>query len=256
MILISRSLFIFIMIFLLFGVGGLGYYGYEVLQRETGAAHEAEWYFYWHLVFIVCVAVFSGGALFRSANLSRELDKLILLSRKQGYTPGAGMRKLGKMGEKITLLYFELSSLNEKKTLKIGTQRDLIEFLLGIIETPLVVADVTGTVLYSSRGFGDREGGGKAGPEGEKVSDIFPDLPFAVLMMDLGKRHTAERFIGDGERYSIYPVYNRFAGLSYIIIALEKIAGHAAVPQRDIETSEQPLGIQNRLRRLLGRRVR
>ena len=192
----------------------------------------------------------------RSLRLDREMDKVIELNRFQDFSPEMSMRKLGPLGKKITALYYQLNALNEKKSLKISAQSELVSFLVNNSDLPLAVTDVTGGILWVSPPFPDKVGKGKTEIVGNRIDTMLQDISIQNIIFEMGRLHgSLEKTSGKSE-VTCYPMHNRANDLSYLVFVLGKKAVYTE-KKRGSESSEgagpKSTGLQRALSRLLSR---
>ncbi len=56
------------------------------------------------------------------------------MSRTHGFSTAAGLKKLGRLGNKLSEIYQELGSVSERKSLKIASLNRLINIIFTFIE--------------------------------------------------------------------------------------------------------------------------
>jgi hypothetical protein len=203
----------------------LGSWGYSLFVRADLAASPR--FLGERLLYagIVCACVFLVlffRLFLRSRGVIRELDRLVELSKHGGLPSSAGLRKLGKVGEKIARLYTQINELNDKRGLRIGAMSALIDLLMGSIEIPLLVTDVMGTILHASREYLDRRKVARVDVVGASMEDLFAEVVMAEIVFEIGKSHTTvEKTVSKGSLFCS-PVYDRNHDLSFLLFVFEK----------------------------------
>ena len=222
MILLPKTIIIFLFVLFCFAVLGLGIYGFRLINgvSEMPSAEiksEGERFLF---AAIACVSVIAAITLFfagRTRHITRELDKLIEISRYNDVSPELSMKKLGKIGEQVTLLHFSLNALNERKSLKISALSHLVEFLLKNTSIPLLVTNLRGAVAYASGSFLDKQGQNRAGVIDAEIRTIYPRIPFDDIVLKLSRSNSLESVKIDRQKISYLPVKNRSGELTYIV---------------------------------------
>ncbi len=230
MVLVQRRALIVVFLLSLAALLLLAVQGY--LWLRTAAArppellkYRAETVLYLGIVLAsVVVAVFLI-LLWRSRNVSRELDKLIELTRSGYSSSEEGLKKLGPLGRKIRLLYFNLNELNERKSLKISSLSGLLSFVLANTEIALVILDLSGRVEEASRGYLDRRELGRTQLLRKHISEIEPEVRFAEVVSRLEREH-AHIVEGEKEKLAFYPVFNRNNELANVVCVPARTAIH------------------------------
>jgi PAS domain-containing protein len=177
----------------------------------------AENSFFLSLLGGVLVIVVGALILRRSRNVLRELDKARDLARYASFSSSGSLRRLGGLGEKIRLLYLQLTELNDKKSLKISTLAGVIDFFLQAGDLPLVIADVTGKITQVSRKYLEAYKLDQLDLAGKYLSEIIPDLVWQELVARLEKEHRALKSGAAKESPVFYPVFNRGGELAAVI---------------------------------------
>jgi PAS domain-containing protein len=248
MILIKRGTAIFLYFLFTAVIIAIGIYAYVELGGESKAKAETILYISISGAAVILVAfiVVSG----RTLSLYRELDKMIELNKSRDFSPELSMKKLGSIGERITLLYFSLNALNERKTLKISALAGLADFLADNIEIPFLATDVQGFVRYVSRSF--TEGAGRPRSEiiGRNVEEVFPDVPFRDSILELDKLNSPVELKESKGPLTLIGIRNRRNELSYVAWLFE---GMPHLPEKALG-GEKVKNRGDRLTRIFRRR--
>ena len=256
MILVPRSVGIPLFVIMSVSLIVLGLVGYQALSKggpsQESNRIEAEQFLY---VALVCFSILLLAFFFlvgRSRSITKKLDRLIELSKIGDFSPELSMRTLGSIGEKITLLYFQLDALNEKRSTKISALSDLVEFLVVNLNLPILITDVTGKILYVSRAYDLKYEISRSEILSHDILETIPDASIQEIVQKLDKDHNSvERVFGKIES-SIIPIYNRLNVLAYIIWAFDSAEVIASFSRKP-EPYRRRFGFQNMLRRAFGR---
>lgn len=260
MILFPRSLTIILFVLFCTSVVALGIFGYSLLGEVKDMPAEIlkvqrERYLYISLVslsvIVVSFSIFAG----RTRHVSKELDKMIELNKYGDFSPELSMRKLGKIGEKITLLYFRLNALNEKKSLKISALYDLVEFLVGNTDLSMFVTDVQGKITSVSRSYTEKYEINRSQLMGLNITQSFPDIPFQNIIIEMDKKGSPiDKTLGKIP-ISIFPVFNYARELSYLVWIFEQLRAVSEVSKRTDAQGRRPK-VAVRLKRVFARKGR
>ncbi|HUX13823.1 MAG TPA: PAS domain-containing protein [Spirochaetia bacterium] len=209
-----------------------GIYGYHLIVTTAIPAAtpdlaailktDAESILFAAIVAATVIALILLAILSRSLYLSRELDKIVEMSRYRDFSPEVSLKRLGRIGDRLSSLYHNANAVSESKTRKIGALSDLNSFLVRNVSAPLVVFELPGNVVHASRGFEERIGAGRTELLSATVTTLFPDLAWNEVEIELLRRRTpVARKTGIGEM-TFYPIEDRADEIAYIVCSLEK----------------------------------
>ncbi len=206
-------------------------YGYFTITgishtRDIELKYYAENFIYLALIFITAVILIYIYAILNSHQLIRQLEKASEIIRKGENQIGDYFRKLGPIGDKISVMLFDLNRLNEAKSLKISTLSNLINFLADNIDLGLFILDATGKITNCSKkalvNF-ERE---KAAIVDKSIEDFVIGLNFTDLLLELKEKRIpitrkglkAFDYTGD---FVFYPIFNSVNKVGTIVCILE-----------------------------------
>jgi PAS domain-containing protein len=199
---------------------GVGIVGYRTVDADIPAdaiKERAELILYLAVASAVVLLLSVTIVAARTRHLGRELDKMVALNRFGDFSPELSMKKLGSIGEKITLLYFRLNALNEKRALKISALSDLVQLLALNIDTPFVVSDISGSVKYVSRGATEKLPGNRSELMNSTLTELAPALNMQLLVTRLERTNEAETLSEGEDAIIAIPVRNRRGELTYVV---------------------------------------
>lgn len=228
---------------------GLGLLGFAAISNriDVGAQKSASELILY--VGIVSASALAAALIFvvgRTHYISRELDKIIALNRNADFSPELSLKRFGRLGEKITLLYFGLNALNEKRSLKISALSELVHRLIVNMKAPFLISDVEGEIAYASAAAAAQLGTTRSELLNDNVSAVLKSVNLQEVVARLDRREASFDLDSDANM-SVVPVNDRNHALSYIIWVLE--AGTLSAGSTDQPNSETPK--QNRLSRRL-----
>ena len=262
MILVRRGLYYLLVIVVCLGIAGAGVLGYvSIMTAGADTADHvrfvAERYLFIAIAAALLVFLVFLWVVIRSLRLDRELDKIIELNRFQDFSPEMSMKKLGPIGKKITALYYQLNTLNEKKSLKISAQSELVTFIVNNLDLPVAVTDVTGSILWISPSFSEKTGKGRTEAIGVKIDTVLAEISIQNVIFELGRVRTSLEKTSGKNLVSCYPVYNRVNELTYVAFVPGKKAVYSEAKGKE-ETGERQTRasrLQKAFGRLLSRRA-
>ncbi len=224
MILIGRRALVVLGVIVLLATGFLGVYGYRAVVGDGAAAgrsFSAQQFLYVSLLVLVLEAILFVRVMLRSRNIGRELDKLIEITRFRGLSKAQNLDRLGPIGKQIGLLYEQLNSLSERKTLKISSLSELTEFLMNNISAPALATTVDGTVVYVSRTLTDRLKRSRNEVIDSRLEELAPGIVVAEVVAELDRSHSSIQRKSERGALSLYPIRNVANQLAYIVCVFQ-----------------------------------
>lgn len=261
MILIKRFLFILFAILVCGPLIAAGFYGYSLLDNAGGYTAEelkyySEQFLFFSLVLAGALFLLFIGVFIKAIRLDRQLDKIIELNKYQDFSPKQSFENMGPLGEKLTTLYYQLNTLNERKTLKISALTALNTFLVTNSELPLLITDVGGTVIQVSTVMTEKLDKSKSEIINAHVNALFEDISIYTIVSELNKQRTSLEKQSGKHTLTCYPIHNRHNQLSYVVFILEKKAIHPGFEKKKEEqpASRQDSKVQQAFHRFLGKK--
>lgn len=257
MILMPRWIALTVFVLICASILALGFYGYKVVgaASEQSAAEielQRQQFLYISFVAVFVVVVVLVGFVGRTRHISREMDKMIEMNKHGDFSPELSMKKLGSLGKKITLLYFRLNALNEKKSLKITGLSSLVEFLVANTDLSMFITNVGGKVVHVSRPYCDKFEVTRSELLNRDVQEQVSEMEFQQIVTELDRTNTSlNRKIGERD-VSLFPVNNRMNELAYIVWLFDRPRVVAEVSRR-AETQVRSSRVPDLLRRMFTR---
>jgi PAS domain-containing protein len=220
-ILVKRYLLIVGFVFAaaaILGIGLLGYFSFAGTPGSASAAFRGE-----NLVFAAVTAVIVLTTLvwrlfLGSRRVDREMDRLIESSRYGGFSIEHRAKTLGSFGVRLATLHRELTNLNQKKSEKMSAMHALIELLCDNLETPVVVLDAVGSVVYAGKSYLEHANVPQTEVERHPISDLVEDLRWAEISAELRRTHAAVERSLSGNDLRFYPVRDVQNEISYVVV--------------------------------------
>ena len=209
-----------------------GFYAYmTVFSLESAGGEEiktaAEKIFFRGIIFFILILSSGLSIIIKSFKFEKSVDKLLLMSRTHGFSTAVGLKKLGRLGNKLSEIYQELGSVSERKSLKIASLNRLINIIFTFIEKKVIVFTVTGEIVFVSESVVKKEGDSLS-LKNRMITDIFPDFSLSSEVDSL----VSERAMKKIERLNalIYPVFNAFNELDYMVLFLDEHINLTIIP--------------------------
>ncbi|MBU1078625.1 MAG: hypothetical protein KKH98_15105 [Spirochaetes bacterium] len=213
-------------------LGIWGYHNFQTLNTDNNSVIK---YYAEHILYIsiLCIIILSLSFIsvrIKSRNIIKELDKIIELSKYGPLTVSTFLKKLGTLGHKIDQLFFELNSLNEKKSLKISSLSGLNDFLIDNIDLLLLVTNARGKITNCSKKILTKYKLEKSLIIDKFLNELFEKINLDGLIIEMEKN---QKYISNKKQKvtfktspveissMLYPVFNLNRELSYIICIFE-----------------------------------
>lgn len=222
MILLKRSKFYFFFITVSAIILTLAVYSYWVfthfnLMNDPNLKYYSETFILLVILFLLILFYLFIHLLTRNKDIYKELDKVIDLSRQGNLLSESQLKKIDLLGEKIMEINGILNSLNEKKTLKITAQSNLINFLISHVNKNMLVTDIQGRIERVTPTLLHKFNVEEKDITGEFINVFVQNLNFSVITNDLKSSknisfEASVKFNKDDEfiicYLVFYPIYN------------------------------------------------
>jgi hypothetical protein len=193
--------------------GSLLYYIDRLLRQVQGDVKLVrETHLYLQLVFLVVYGALVLRLYLGSRGITRELRRIAQLAARGSYNNERAVRTLGPFGEHINEILATVLAISDKRRLKIGAQKILIETLEQLVDTFVIVTDISGLVLGHSAVV--REQLGATFQSGIYLGDIIKEFEVSryVAYFSVNNEKLSEG------AYVCYPIYNAEATVHYLLI--------------------------------------
>lgn len=225
MILISRPVFILFALLAAAAVLAMGIFGYlyfhpglEVPAIEAKLSGER---FLFAAVCVALLLLLIARRLWSSATrVNREIDRIIRSSSHISLAAQLKSERLGPIAGSLSRLYTRIAELNEKQSLKMSAQHSLISFLCSNIEAPLLVTDISGSILYVSTALEKKLDQSRSSLLGTSVETIAPNILVQSILNELPSRRSYAKEEKQDLSFTVFPIYNRLRQVDYLIFDL------------------------------------
>ncbi|MCK5672420.1 MAG: hypothetical protein KAH95_03545 [Spirochaetales bacterium] len=256
MILINKKLLIILAVIVITASMGAGLFGYQKILASEGLSgdilrFQAESFLFYFFVTAIILMTGFVVLLLRVRNVDKQLDRLIEMSRYSDIYPAKHFVGLGTLGERLRLLYRNINNLNIRKTMKISALANLNEFMMNNINLPMLVTDVTGSILYSSTVFTEKYSSTKGDLKYKKIDSVFQELNIPVLMLELSRQHVPVEQESNRIKITCYPVHNVSAEMNYVVFVTDKKAAFTNFQKSGAEAIQKGNSVAGRLGKIL-----
>ena len=202
----------------------LAFKSYLIISSVSSASEEeikilSENIFFWGLIGTSFIFLAGLRIIIKSFAFDKSLDKLLNLSRTHGYSAYEGLTKLGKLGNKLSEIYFELDSLSERKSRKISSLNRLISLIFSFIQKKIIVISITGEILFTSesliKGLDKNFNIANA-----RITDFFPDFNLSTEINEIVLNRTMKEI--KSIHAQIFPVFNNKNDLDFLVFFLDE----------------------------------
>lgn len=257
MIQIRGILLLFLLLLCLGGMLFLGVRDYLLIAGGVSLSQgelkiRSETVLFLAIVFSVIILLAFVLVLFRSRNISRELDKITEMTRYGNFSIEGSLRRIGPLGEKIGQLNQRLTELNTMKSLRISSLAAINAFLLNNSRLALLITDITGKITRVSARALDKLKIESTEVVGRHITAVLPELDFQTAVATIEKQKTELELSELSQSATLYPVYNRNSELSNLICVL----GKEEIVTKIAKHSEDRLKTASRVTNLMRRYLR
>jgi PAS domain-containing protein len=254
MIQIRRILFILLLLLSCAGVLFFGIRDYRLIagsaalpQRELKIRGETVLYL--SIVFSIVILLSFSLVLLRSANISRELDKISDMTRYGNFSIEESLGRIGPLGYKILQLNQRLTELNAMKSLRISSLVSINSFLLNNSRLALLITDITGKITSASSRCLEKLKKETTEVVGRHITEVLPELDFQSSIATIEKQPGELELRDLKESRTLYPVFNSRNELSNIICVLGKEEIVTKISRRAEERSKPATRVTKLVRR-------
>jgi|GEM_PF-4514981 len=239
----------------------LGFYGYEVfvvgdVAKAADLKYHAEQLAYISLVLVTLLALAMAWLIFSSRRLYSEVDKIAQLTQHGHNHVGQYLRRLGRLGGKLAVVFHQLSVLNEMKSLKISAMANLSAFLIDNMDMSLLMLDADGRTVQCSKRFLLVQKTEKRAILGKRLGDLVDGVDFAEIARELGRTRKAvtvppqkvEGALRYKGHYILYPIFNSADGLVNVLCIMESDVEADALARRTEQITADEGSVSTRLR--------
>ena len=245
MILISKRILYFFVIlvlgfFFILGIQGYVYFLHAAENIGQEMQFLAERILFLTLIFAIVATVLFFHMLRKSRNILKELDKIIELSRFSRFSSDLSIQKLGPLGDKVALLYNQISELSEKKTLKISALHNLNDFLINNIQLPLLITDVTGTIVHASKQYLDSNEKNRSEVLDASIQQLYQEIDIKnIILMLIKNKAPIENESISNTHVSFFPILNREGSITYVVCVFERFRVITTISKKTEDTIQK-----------------
>ena len=197
---------------------GLGVTGYRLIGESDP---RAELFLYVSLVGAAAAVLLFTAGILRAEALDRRLDRLISRGTRKDILPGRDFAALGSLGEKLDIIFGQITRQNQLKSQKISALSDLVEFLVRNQERAVAVCDVGGTVRFMSDEWAEKTDSNRLEIIGESISGSLEDFSMETVAPLLQRTRQPSGGSAGKREYVCYPIEDRTGLLTYIAVFID-----------------------------------
>lgn len=244
MILVSRPLFVLFCLLASLAVMAMGIFGYLYFHPQHSlSALEAKLIGEWFLFGAICTTLLLlllAWALFRAApRINRELDHIVRTGSQFSLSSQLRSSNLGPLAGSLLRLYSRIAELNEKQSLKMSAQNNLITFLARNADAPLLVSDITGEILYTSQRLEQEYDLSRNSLRGDSVENFAPNVLVQSILKDIETRGSYGKERKGDLPFTVFPIYNRQRRVAYLLFDFREESPLASAAPREGQPEQQ-----------------
>lgn len=208
----KRLMIFFIGIFLL-QIIFLLYVDYVMYKKYPDLKYLRETHLYFHMVFLIIYSTMTYWLYLSSKFIDKELKRIASVVGTTSYSEERTERLLGQFGVYLNDILAQTLLLSDKRRLKIGAQQVLLQVLEEMIESFLIIVNLSGLVVGYSVQARDRLG--SALQEGVYLSGLITEFEIKRYVAYFSVHSDTTNL---GEEYKCYPIYDEQGFLHYVFI--------------------------------------
>jgi len=221
-ILVSRTLFTLFAALTLLAVLALGVSGYLFFHPQHSlpaleAKLTGEWFLFGALCTALVLSLLTVHIIRTAPRINRELDRILQSGSNISVTAQLRARRLGSISRTLLRLYSHIAELNEKQSLKMSAQHNLIALLTDNMQAPLLITDISGRILYVSRTLEKSYNITHNALRGTSVENFAPNILMHSILGDIETQTSFRRERKGDLPFTVFPVYNRLRQADYFI---------------------------------------
>lgn len=165
--------------------------------KNIDIKYELENFIFSSIVLVLIMVCFLVYFMRKSDNILNKLDKMIEISAYGKNDIAPHLEQMGKLGEKVGYLMYNLQSLNSMKSLKISSLSGINKLVIERSEENIMLVDVESNVLACSGGAARIFHESINKMERHRLDDLFRDIHFEDIyykMEDKKKNFVSGKF--------------------------------------------------------------
>lgn len=196
-------------------------YSYNAAEGRKGPAET--------MLFIglaACAAelLLAAGMAAESRRRRTDLDSVAELVRSGGNLPYDRLERFGPVGERIRLIFQDISDVSERKSARIAALTGLLRAVLESVEIPMLVVGLDGRVVEASHGARSDERFADLRVGHSRLVDFFADADPGSVLQEADRSHAAVELKDGG---LLYPVYSVRGEISHFLADLSEFRSGA-----------------------------
>ncbi|MFC1480148.1 PAS domain-containing protein [Candidatus Omnitrophota bacterium] len=200
------------------------------LPANLDFKYEVENFVFASIVLTLIVGLFLVYFIRKSHNIFKRLDMMIELSEYGKHDISAHLKQLGRLGEKINYLLYNLNDLNDKRSLRISSLSRISSLLIEKNSAAVFLLNRHGNTTDCSDHLLSMLGIDRSAVIKQNVNKLFKDINYNELFFELEKKRSIiikEDVVAEinaqatKHRVHFYPIVNSNDQISHIIGGIE-----------------------------------
>lgn len=149
--------------------------------------------------------------------VKKELERIQSMSSYVSLSSQLNSKKLYELGPLLDRLFRQVSRINERQSVKMGSQSALISFLTSNMKNPVVITDPFGKLLFMSTEAEARFKKDRSKLLNTSIDNLVHNIFVQSVVEHIETQQTYGKDQKDDEAFTVYPIYNREQEITYLI---------------------------------------
>ncbi len=220
MIIIPRRYFWTALVLTVATVFGLGFYSWYILPRDSAAVK----FLAERIVFFSIIGAASLGSLsiilfLRARSQSQAAENLMASQRWMEDGGRLLEERLGDLGRNFHRINNELIQTNRRRGIKIRGMNALLAFLVKNFESPILVVNAAGEIVYVSTEYLDKTGENRSDLVKKQINAVLSEMYFPEIIAEFGRSPVMIARQSGGRNYELYNIMDGRGEIVYVVIS-------------------------------------
>jgi transcriptional regulator with PAS, ATPase and Fis domain len=149
--------------------------------------------------------------------VKRELQRIQSMSSYGSLSSQLNSKRLYELGPLLDGLFSQVSRINERQSIKMGSQSALITFLASNMKAPVIITDPFGKILFLSTESEEKFKKDRSEILNTNIENLVHNVLVQSVVEQIRTKQSYQKEQKDDEPFTVYPVYNREKEIAYLI---------------------------------------